>query len=148
MIEAEKIFEKGMKIMNEKERVILWTSLAAGLLCLTLTTVTLTPLAHIGNGTRFGTPGMYFNLLMCGGSYVIPLILYCLDIRVMKYIIACVNVLWLICTPVIAVICAVGTFLSASGPIGYVTCIVSAVSAAGCFVVTILWYPMCRKGRG
>lgn len=105
--------------MSEKKRVVLWTCLAAGLFCIELIIVSLTPLAKIGNGTRFGSSAMYFNLYLVGGSYLIPLALYCMDIRVMKYVIGSVNGLWLICHPVIALICFGGmndwNFLWVSG---------------------------------
>ena len=85
--------------MSEKRNVILWTCLAAGLFCMELILVSLTPLAKIGNGTRFGSSGMFYNLYMGGGSYLIPLALYCMNVRAMKYVIGCVNGLWLICHP-------------------------------------------------
>ena len=85
--------------MDEKRNVILWTGLAAGTFCMELVMVTLTPLS--ATGTRFGSYGMFYNLLWCGGSYIIPLILYCQEIRLMKYVIGCVNGFWLICHPAI-----------------------------------------------
>ncbi len=133
--------------MKEKERVILWTAIAAALFCCELIAVTLTPLAKIGNGTRFGSSGMYFNLMTCGGSYLVPLILYCLNIRLMKYVIACVNGLWLICHPVIAVICLVAMFRTASGIAGYLSYIIAGGLAVSNFGAGVLWYPMCRKKK-
>lgn len=133
--------------MKEKERVILWTAIAAVLFCCELIAVTLTPLAKIGNGTRFGSSGMYFNLMMCGGSYLVPLILYCLNLRLMKYVIACVNALWLICHPVIAVICFAAMFSTASGIAGYLSYIIAGGLAGSSFGAGVLWYPMCRKKK-
>ncbi len=138
--------ERG-NIMKEKERVILWTVTAAGLFCCELIAVTLTPLAKIGNGTRFGSPGMYYNLMMCGGSYIVPLILYCLNIRLMKYVIACVNALWLICHPVIAAICFAGVFKVASGLAEYLSCMIAAGLGIVSVAAAVLWYPMCRKSE-
>lgn len=133
--------------MKEKESVILWTTIAAALFCCELIAVTFTPLAKIGNGTRFGSYGMYFNLMMCGGSYMVPLIFYCLNIRLMKYIIACVNALWLICHPVIAVICFAVMFSTGSGITGYLSYITAGGLAVSSFVAAVLWYPMCRKKK-
>ncbi len=133
--------------MKEKERVILWTAIAAALFCCELIAVTLTPLAKIGNGTRFGSSGMYFNLMMCGGSYLVPLVFYLLNIRLMKYVIACVNALWLICHPVIAVICFVAMVSTASGIAGYLSYVIAGGLAVSSFVADVLWYPMCRKKK-
>ena len=133
--------------MKEKERVIIWAAAAAALYCCELITVTLTPLAKIGNGTRFGSSGMFYNLIMCGGSYMVPLFFYCLNIRLMKYIIACVNALWLICHPVIAVICFTAVFTTASGMAEYLSCIIAGGMAVFSFAVSVLWYPMCRKKK-
>ena len=90
---------------------------------------------------------MYFILMMCGGSYMVPLIFYCLNIRLMKYVIACVNALWLICHPVIAVICFVGAFTTAPGMAEYLSCIIAGGLAVSSFVTAALWYPMCRKKK-
>lgn len=133
--------------MKEKERVILWTVIAAVLFGCELIAVTLTPLAKTGNGTRFGSAGMYFNLIMCGGSYIVPLVLYCLNIRLMKYFIGCVNALWLICHPVIAGVCFAGIIMTASGPAEYLRCIIAGGLAGVSFAAAVLWYPMCRKKR-
>ena len=65
----------------------------------------------------------------------------------MKYVIACVNALWLICHPVIAVICFVGAFTTAFGIAEYLSCIIAGGLAVICFVTDILWYPMCRKKK-
>ena len=78
---------------------------------------------------------------------MVPLIFYCLNIRLMKYVIACVNALWLICHPVIAVICFVGVFTTASGMAEYLSCIIAGGLAVGSFVTAALWYPMCRKKK-
>lgn len=133
--------------MKEKERVILWTSLAAGVFCVELIGVTLTPLAGIGNGTRFGSEGMYYNLMMGGGSYVLPLVLYCLNIKAMKYVIACVNALWLICHPAIMGICAAGALNRGFTPLGRLLCLAGAALGLAGLVFSILWYPMCRRKR-
>ena len=138
---------KGDNIMKEKQSVILWTTIAAVLFCCELIAVTLTPLARIGKGTRFGSAGMFYNLIMCGGSYMIPLIFCCLNIRLMKYVIACVNALWLICHPVIAVICFTAAFTTASGMAEYLSCIIAGGMAVFSFAVSVLWYPMCRKKK-
>ena len=134
--------------MKEKERVILCTIIAAVLFCCELTAVTLTPLAKIGNGTRFGSSGMFFNLIKGGGSYVIPLVLYCMNIRLMKYVIAVVNALWLICHPVFAVICFTGIFRNTYGPVEYIICIAAGILAVITFAAAVLWYPLCRKKFG
>lgn len=131
--------------MKEKKRVILWTAIAAGAFCLELIAITLTPFARIGNGTRFGSSGMFMNLGMAGGSYVVPLIFYCLNIKLMKYVIACVNALWLICHPVIAGICFAGMLRTVSSPVECLTCIIAGGLAVVSLVAAVLWYPMCRK---
>ena len=133
--------------MKEKDRVILWTAIAAVLFCCELIAVTLTPLAKIGNGTRFGSSGMYFNLMLCGGSYLVPLILYCLNLRLMKYAIAWVTALLLICHPVIAVICFAAMFRTSSGIAGYLSYIIAGGLAGSSFGAGVLWYPMCRKKK-
>ncbi|HJD45377.1 MAG TPA: DUF5391 domain-containing protein [Candidatus Mediterraneibacter norfolkensis] len=138
--------------MSEKRRVILWTCLAAGLFCIELILVSLTPLAKIGNGTRFGSSGMFYNLYMGGGSYLIPLALYCLNIRAMKYVIGCVNGLWLICHPVIALICfgamaLPGVLKMSYGFLDMAGLLSAGISALCSFVIGILWYPMCRKKK-
>lgn len=138
--------------MSEKRNVILWTCLAAGLFCMELILVSLTPLAKIGNGTRFGSSGMFFNLCMGGGSYLIPLALYCLNIRAMKYVIGCVNGLWLICHPAIALICFGALSLTSWIEMSYHFLDAASLLTAGVFslcsfVVGILWYPMCRKKK-
>lgn len=61
--------------MKEDKRAFLWTIIAAVLLCLELILVSLTPFAKAGNGTRFNNPGMYANLILAGGSYLVPLLL-------------------------------------------------------------------------
>ena len=129
--------------MNENIRVILWSMIAAVLFCLELVVVTLTPLAQIGNGTRFGIEGMYYNLFMVGGSYFIPLILFCLNIRVMKYVIAFVNGIWII-GQVFIVLMFAGAVL-ASLPGFDVMSAAAAMLAGASLVAEILWDPMCRE---
>lgn len=138
--------------MNEKRNVILWTCLAAGLFCMELILVSLTPLAKIGNGTRFGSSGMFYNLYLGGGSYLIPLTLYCLNIRAMKYVIGCVNGFWLIGHPAIALICFGALSLTSWIEMPYHFLDAASLLTAGVFslcsfVVGILWYPMCRKKK-
>lgn len=142
--------ERGADKMSEKRRVILWTCLAAGLFCMELILISLTPLAKIGNGTRFGSSGMFYNLYMGGGSYLIPLALYCMNVRAMKYVIGCVNGLWLICHPVIALICfgamsLTGLFKMSYSFLDTVSLLTAGMFALCSFTVGILWYPMCRK---
>ena len=138
--------------MDEKRNVILWTGLAAGTFCMELVMVTLTPLS--ATGTRFGSYGMFYNLLWCGGSYIIPLILYCQEIRLMKYVIGCVNGFWLICHPAIAVLCFGGAAMGysgiwkdASGIPETASLMTAGVLSATAFVTGILWYPMCRRKK-
>ena len=80
--------------MREEIRVTIWSILAAGMLCLVMVSASLTPLAAIGHGTRFGTSGMWYNMWFVSSGYVIPLILYWLRVHVMKYVIAVVNGFW------------------------------------------------------
>ena len=152
MIMEKKDPKKGDDNMDEKRNVILWTTLAAGTFCLELVMVTLTPFA--ATGTRFGSYGMFYNLLWCGGSYIIPLILYCQEIRLMKYVIGCVNGFWLICHPAIAVLCFGGAAMgysgickAASGVPETASLMTAGVLSATAFVTGILWYPMCRKKK-
>ena len=50
------------------------------MLCMVLVPASLTPLAAVGHGTRFGTAGMWY----VSSGYVVPLALVSL----------CVNILW------------------------------------------------------
>lgn len=129
--------------MNEKNRVILWSMTAAVLFCLELVVITLTPLAQIGNGTRFGSEGMYYNLFMVGGSYVIPLILFGLNIRVMKYVIAFVNGIWLI-GQIFIVLMFTGTVLAGLPGVDVMSA-AAALLAGTSLAAEVLWYPICRK---
>ena len=138
--------------MNEKRRVILWTALEAGLFCMEMTLVSLTPVAKIGNGTQFASRAMFYNLFMCGGSYLIPLALYCRNIRAMKYVIGCVNGFWLIAHPVIALICfgamsatGIGLLKMSCSFLDMASLFTAGIFALCSFAVGILWYPMCRK---
>lgn len=129
--------------MNEKNRVILWTAAATVLFCLELVVITLTPMAQVGNGTRFGSEGMYYNLFMVGGSYMIPLILFCLGIRPMKYVIAFMNGIWLI-GQIFIVLLFAGTVLFTLPRIDIMSAAAAAFAGAS-IVAEVLWYPMCRK---
>lgn len=131
--------------MEEEKRMILWTVIAAVLLCLELILVSLTPFAKIGNGTRFNSEGMYANLAFVGGSYLVPLVLYCQKVKSMKYVIAVVNGIWIISQPVIISIALQWT--KHENLEGKVICGISALIAIITFAVEISWYYMCRRRR-
>lgn len=78
---------------------------------------------------------------------MIPLVLFCMGMKFMKYVIAVVNALWLICHPVIALICFTGLYTVSSGPEDLAACAAAGLLSAGSFIVTILWYPLCRKKK-
>ena len=93
------IVEGSLKKMKEETRVTIWSLSAAGMLCLVLVSASLTPLATMGHGTRFGTAGMWYNLWYVSSGYLIPLALYRLRVHAMKYVIGAVNGFWLIPLP-------------------------------------------------
>lgn len=131
--------------MEENKRVYLWTIIAAVLLCLELVLVSLTPFARIGNGTRFNSAGMYANLLLAGGSYLVPLVLYGQRIKPMKYIIAAVNGIWLISQPVIIIIALQWVNRETNGIC--MICVALVIVAIVTFIIEILWYFLCRKRK-
>lgn len=131
--------------MKEEKRILLWTVIVAVLLCLELILVTLTPFAKIGNGTRFNSEGMYANLTLAGGSYLVPLVLYFQKVKSMKYVIAVVNGIWLISQPVIIAIAL--QWIKHETLEGKFICGISAIIAIITFVTEILWYYMCRRRR-
>lgn len=133
--------------MKEETRVILWSTASAAAYCSVMVIASLTPLALIGNGTRFLSPGMWINLGMAGGSYIIPLLLYCLNVRIMKYIIAAVNGLWLLGLPFIMGLAVWGIrHVLPDGRIS-ISCLIMAAAAGVSMILNILWYPMCRRKR-
>lgn len=87
-----------------KRRVIVWTITSLAVLVTLLVEVTLTPLAQRGNGTRFLSTGMWYNLIWVGSMYVIPVSLYILGIKSMRYVLAGVVGFWIIPVPVIGII--------------------------------------------
>ena len=131
--------------MKEKKRIILWTVIVTIMLCLELILVTLTPFAKVGNGTRFKSEGMYANLMLAGGSYLVPLVLYCQKVKSMKYVIAVVNGIWLISQPVIIAIAL--QWMKYETLEGKFICGISAFIAMITFITEILWYYMCRRRR-
>lgn len=131
--------------MNEKMRVTIWSGLAAGMLALVMAAASITPLAQMGHGTRFGTAGMWYNMWYVSSGYVVPLVLYWLQVNGMKYVIAVVNGFWML--PLVFMI---GIAFWASGnilPGGQVSvsCIAMGGLALASLCINILWYPVCRK---
>lgn len=133
--------------MREEIRVTIWSILAAGMLCLVMVSASLTPLAAIGHGTRFGTSGMWYNMWFVSSGYVIPLILYWLRVHVMKYVIAVVNGFWMIPLPFIAGIAFWGSRHMLPNGRASISCVVMGFLALISLGVNILWYPVCRKKR-
>lgn len=133
--------------MKEETRVVIWSTASAAVLCDLIIIITLTPLATIGHGTKFLSMGMWMNLAMAGGGYIIPLILYCLQVKAMKYIIAVVNGFWLLCMPFLMALAVWGIGNRLPGGRISISCIIMAVTAGCSMILNVLWYPMCRKKR-
>lgn len=133
--------------MKEEKRIAMWSLLAAGVLCLVMVSASLTPLAKMGHGTRFGTLGMWYNMWFVSSGYIVPLVFYRLRVNAMKYVIAVVNGFWMIPLPFIAGIAFwAGRHMLPGGQIS-VSCMVMGILALASLCVNILWYPMCRKRR-
>lgn len=131
--------------MKEETRVTIWSLSAAGMLCLVLVSASLTPLATMGHGTRFGTAGMWYNLWYVSSGYLIPLALYRLRVHAMKYVIGAVNGFWLIPLPFMSGIAFWGSrHMLPDGRLS-VSCVVMGVLALVSMGVNILWFFGCRK---
>lgn len=131
--------------MSEDKRVFLWTIIATVLLCLELILISLTPFAKVGNGTEFNNTGMHKNLIMVGGSYLIPLLLYSQKVKSMKYVIAIVNGVWLISQPVIVMVAL--QWIKREVAHGKYICGILVVIVMITFIIEILWYFMCRRRK-
>ena len=124
--------------MKERKYVFLWSIFAAMLLCVEMVLASLAPFAR-ENGTPFLSEGMYSNLVMAGGCYLVPLFLYSRGVGSMKYVIAVVNGIWIICQPVI-----IGIALQW---IWNGVCVLLVAVAVAAMVVELVWYVMCRRRR-
>lgn len=131
--------------MSEDKRVFLWTIIATVLLCLELILISLTPFAKVGNGIEFNNTGMHKNLIMVGGSYLIPLLLYSQKVKSMKYVIAIVNGVWLISQPVIVMVAL--QWIKCKVAHGEFICGILVVIVMITFIIEILWYFMCRRRK-
>lgn len=131
---------------KEKKTMIVWTTTAALLVEAALVITSLTPLARIGNGTRFGSGGMWINLIWCGSCYFLPLIVYCMDVRAMKYVLAVYNAVWLIALPILLVMAVGGQweYLRRDGRIYSSLLLMAFVCLIG-LIVQVIWYPMCLR---
>lgn len=129
--------------MNEKRRMIIWSTAAAIMLCIELIVITLTPLAKIGNGTQFGSREMYYNCLLALVIYIIPLVFFCRNIRPMKYVIAVINGVWII-SHIFMIPLFGGSILLNPQTNLHIATILSIILASCNLCIEILWYPMCR----
>lgn len=135
---------------REKRTLMIWTTAAAFTMEAVIVITSLTPLAKIGNGTRFGSIDMWVNLIWCGSFYFLPLIVYCMGVRAMKYVLAVFNGIWLIAFPVLLAVAAGSqrVWLHRDGRI-YPSLLLMALACFTGLVVHIIWYPMCliRRNR-
>lgn len=133
--------------MSEKMRVTVWSVLAAGVLALVMVAASLTPLARIGHGTRFGTAGMWYNMWYVSSGYLVPLVLYWFRVNGMKYVIAVVNGFWMLPMVFIVGIAFWASKNMLSDGRVSVSCVVLGVLALSSLCINILWYPVCRKAH-
>ena len=132
-----------------KRRVIVWTITSLAVLVTLLVEVTLTPLAQRGNGTRFLSTGMWYNLIWVGSMYVIPVSLYILGIKSMRYVLAGVVGFWIIPVPVIGII-GVGAWYwyLVREEIFYVSLLIMSILSLCALEVNIGWFIACFGKRG
>ncbi|MBC5689718.1 DUF5391 family protein [Mediterraneibacter sp. NSJ-55] len=127
-----------------KRRVIAWTIASLAVLTVLLVEVTLTPLARRGNGTRFLSTGMWYNLAWVGSMYVIPVSLYILGIKSMRYVLAGVVGFWMIPVPVICIIGAGAWYwYLVREEVFYVSLLIMSILSLCALAVNVGWFIAC-----
>ncbi|MCC2864488.1 DUF5391 family protein [Ihubacter massiliensis] len=72
----------------EQKRFVVMTIFSALLFMAITVTATLTPYAQVGHANQFASPEMYNALLVISLMYFIPLLIYGLHVKSMKYVLA------------------------------------------------------------
>ena len=137
------------KKKQKQTAAILWTLAACITMAAALVITTLTPLATIGHGTKFGSQGMWFNLYWCAASYLLPLILYeGFAVRPMKYLLVVLHATWTIALPVMIALAAWGSwyYTRRAGRI-YPSLGAMLMICLAALVVNVIWYPMWLRRR-
>lgn len=135
-----------------KQKVFLiLTCLSAFLFMMITVTASLSPYAQFGNANRFGSEGMFQAVFFIAAVYFLPLILYTMGLKSMRFILAAVTGIFtlsavaiLVILPVLAAApvrnlleSAAGTAISA----GYEWAAVAMwILSAAEIIVNILWY--------